>query len=370
MRRVLKTVALLVALFAGEAGAVSQSLNILPDAQGQTIANDMNIAGQVAVDYQDNDGSHGLYYEKGKWVELGTLGGKESQAWRINAKGVVVGSASRRDGKWRAYTYSRANGMQELDTLGGDNGHGSAINDEGAVVGYADLANDEWHAFLYQPGQAVKDLGTLGGKISYANAINNKGQIVGAAATATGARHAFYYDATRGMVDLGTLGGRASVATSINDNGVIVGASETANRRWHAFVYDGKRMLDLGAIIGRGDSYANSINNKGHVVGSVELANERLSFVWIDSKVTLYRGGKDLYIANTINDADVMIGATTYDYNLDAAIMSSHAEPYADHGFLNFLSLIGIVFAVAVSAVVGVYFYRKHQRDMLPDGFA
>lgn len=370
MHRAFQIGVVFLALLGGEAGAVSHSLNILPNAQGQTIANDMNTVGQVAANFEDNDGKHGIYFEKGKSLQLGTLGGKESEARRINDKGVIVGSASKKNGQWRAFLYSRANGMQELGTLGGENSRGNAINNEGAAVGYSDLANDEWHAFLYRPGEPLKDLGTLGGKVSYANAINNKGQVVGAAALANGYRHAFYYDAARGMIDLGTLGGRFSVATAINDNGVVVGASETANRHWHAFVFDGKHMLDLGTVIGIGDSYANAINSKGHVVGTVESGDERLSFVWADGKITLYRGGKDLYLANTINDADQVIGATTYGYSLDAAVMTSSAEPYVDHGFANFLGLIVAVLAAAIAMVIGTVIYRKRRHRHAADSIA
>jgi probable HAF family extracellular repeat protein len=363
MHRAFKISVVLVALLGGEAHAVSHSLNILPDAPGQTIANDMNAAGQVAANYEDNDGRHAIYAEKGKVIQLGALGGRESEARRINDKGVVVGSASRKDGSWRAFVYSRADGVQELDTLGGTNALGYSINNEGSVVGYSDLPNDDWHAFLYRPGESIKDLGTLGGKISYANAINNRGQVVGAAAIASGARHAFLYDVEHGMVDIGTLGGRASVATSINDSGVVVGTSETADRRWHAFVYDGKQMKDLGAMIGIGQSYANAINNKGHVVGTVEVGQDRLSFVWADGKINLYHGGKDLYLANAINDADQVIGATTYDYTLDAAIMSAKTEPYQDHGFTNFLGLVALILTLALCAAIGVAIYRKRYRD-------
>lgn len=366
MRRILNTSAFLLFLFACDAGAASRALNIVLPVKGDTIANDMNKAGQVAAVFEDDDGrQHGLYFEKGKLIELGTLGGKESEARRINDKGVIVGSSSKRDGTWRAFLYDRAGGMQELGTLGGSSSHGSAINNSGAVVGSADLANGDWHAFVCQPGEALKDLGTLGGKISYATAINNKGQIVGAAANPEQYRHAFYYDSVRGMVDLGTLGGRASVATSINDKGEVVGSSEMPDRSWHAFSYDGKRMQDLGKLISEGDSYATAINNAGHVVGTVLSEDQRYSFVWRDGKMNLHYSGKGLYLTNAINDAELVIGATRDERGLTAATMLSSAVPFIDRGGANLLSMIVLVLVTAVAAVL----YRRRYRGMTLEGF-
>lgn len=370
MRRPLQSCLFLLLLLGAEvgaeAGAATRSLGIVPPAGWETIAYDMNSAGQVAAVIEDDKGNQrGVFFENGKAIELGSLGGIYSDAKRINDKGEIVGSASKKDGRWRAFIYDRASGMHELGTLGGPSSHGAALNNDGTAVGYADTADDEWHAFLSRRGEPLKDLGTLGGKISYASGINNKGQVVGAAARADGYRHAFLYDSEHGMVDLGTLGGRSSSATAINDNGVVVGASETANGRWHAFVYDGRRMLDLGPMIGPGDSFAADINRAGHVVGTVERGDERLSFVWRDNKMTLHHSGKGLYLTNAINNAEQVIGAT-YDHGLTAAIMPSSAAPFVDRGGSNLLSLILSVMALAGAAII----YRKRYRGILMGAYA
>jgi probable HAF family extracellular repeat protein len=366
MRRALQTgiAAFSLAASCGLAHAATQSLNIYPRTSGQTIAYDMNNAGQVAAVFEDKDGlRHGIYFENGKPVDIGTLGGKESEASRINDKGDIAGSTNLKSGKWHAFVYSHTNGMQDLGTLGGDNSHGSAINNQGEVAGYADLFTDDWHAFLYQPGGALQDLGTLGGKISYANAINNHGEVVGAADLLGGGRHAFAYDAAHGMVDLGTLGGRSSVASAVNDNGVIVGASETADHQhWHAFVFDGKRMVDLGKMIG-GDSFATGINNAGHVVGVADIGDYRISFVWRDGKMNLHPSGKGLYMTNAINNSEQVVGATLDRSGYDAATMISSAVPFVDRGGLNLFTLCGIVIALAMVAII----IRKRYRGISID---
>ncbi|PRC94679.1 HAF repeat-containing protein [Solimicrobium silvestre] len=368
MHRNLQSCIFLLVLFGGEAAATTttHSLGIVPPAKGGSIAYDMNAAGQVAAVIQDESGGQrGVFFENGKLIELGTLGGKDSEAKRINDKGEIIGSASKKDGAWSAVLYNQASGMHELGTLGGTNSYGTALNNEGSAVGFSDIASGDWHAFLYKNGEQLKDLGTLGGKISYASGINNMGQVVGTATLPDEHRHAFFYEPARGMIDLGTLGGRSSSATAINDKGVIVGASETADHHWHAFVYDGQRMVDLGAIIGRGDSFATSINSAGHVVGTVRIGEDCMSFVWRDNKVTLHYCGKGLFLTNAINDTEQVVGAT-YDHGLNAATMLSNTAPFVDHGHVKFINQIVLVLLLAGAAVI----YRKRYRGILLDGSA
>lgn len=352
--------------FSASANPAAYSLGIHKPAT-ESFANDMNARGQVAAMLEDENGlQRGYYFEKGKLTELGLPGGRESIARRINADGVVIGSADSKNGNWRAFLYSSQAGMQTLGTLGGANSNGTAINDRGHAVGYSDLAgDDEWHAFLHRPGETMIDLGTLGGKVSYANALNNRDQVVGAAADKNGFRRAFVYDDAHGMVDLGTLGGRLSVATAINDKGIIAGASETADRHWHAFVYDGKHMTDLGAIIGRGNSYATGINSAGHVVGMVQFGDERLSFVWRDGKMLVHNAGKALYLTNAINNAEQVVGATLDNGGLDAAAMFSGTRPYVDQGGAKLAWLCFLCVFAAAAAVV----WRKRYRGMQLMGF-
>src|ERR1700761_4934396 len=54
----------------------------------------------------------------------------------------------------------------DLGTLGGTNSNGNGINSIGQVVGSSTLSGDQYtHGFLYSNG-AMKDIGTLGGNKS------------------------------------------------------------------------------------------------------------------------------------------------------------------------------------------------------------
>lgn len=347
-------------LAAPDAFAAARSLGIIAPAGEQTVAFDVNATGQVAAVLEDGDGyQRGVLYDKGKLIELGSLGGKFSDAKAINDDGLIIGSARKEDSTWRAFLFDRDGGMKVLATLGGPSSYGMALNQHGHAVGFADTADGEWHAFVHDGGEQLTDLGTLGGKVSYASDINKHGQVVGTAALQDGYRHAFFYQRGRGMVDLGTLGGRSSGATGINDSGVVVGSSETKDRRWHAFVHDGKRMVDLGAAIGYGNSFATGINNDGHVVGTVMVGDERMSFVWRDNKMTVHRGGMGLNLTNAINEKGLVIGAT-FDKRYDAAVMRSSALPVIPKGGTEFIFMMGLVLVLATAGVI----YRKRYRGI------
>lgn len=349
----------LLALIGGQAAANSEPLGIARKDYGESIAYDMNAAGQVAAVIKEKDGTpHAVFFEKGKLIKLEMPGETESEAKRINDKGEVVGS-SKKDQVWRAFIRTHDHDMQDLGTLGGPSSYGTALNNAGMAAGFADTANRDWHAFLHTPGEPLKDLGTLGGKVSYASGMNNLGQVVGAAMIVDGSRHAFVYDKATGMSDLGTLGGRYSSATAINDQGVVVGASEMKDRGWHAFVHDGTRMIDLGDKIGFGDSFATGINNEGHVVGVVDTADMRLSFVWRDNKMVLHPAGKSLYLTNAINNAGQVIGAS-YDRGLNAATMPSDAIPFVDLGGRKIFGFNLITVLLAASIAV----FRKRLKGL------
>lgn len=342
----------------GQAAAQPKPIGVrAPEGEG-TVAYDINASGQVAAVLENPDGTQrGVMFEKGKLIEVGSLGGHHSYVRAINDKGQLIGSASDKEGRWSAFLFDKENGMRKLGTLGGSSSHGLALNQRGDAVGYADTDDDQWHAFLYDGSAKLIDLGTLGGKISYASSVNNKGQVVGTASLGNEYRHAFMYDKEQGMVDLGTLGGRQSSASAINDSGVIVGASETSERRWHAFIYDGKTMVDIGAKIGYGNSYATDINNKGHVVGTVQIGPERASFVWRDNKLTIHRGGWGLRLVNKINDRGQVIGAEGQQ-KFNAATMMSGSRAVKAHGEADFIFLVILILMLVATVIVLRNSYR------------
>ena len=75
----------------------------------------------------------------------------------------------------------------DLGTLGGASSYAYRMSDAGQVVGQADTAT-ETHAFLYDSTHGMVDLGTLGGTFSLANGIRGVARPARCSASAPSAR--------------------------------------------------------------------------------------------------------------------------------------------------------------------------------------
>ena len=215
------------------------------------------------------------------WVvrDLGTLGGRASQAYAINSTGWIVGS-SNVAGSTKPHAFIWKNGvMTDLGTLAGGAAEARAINDDGVVVGWSSVVSGDLRAVRWMNGKK-RNLGTLGGRNSEAQGINQYGVIVGWSETAGGARHAFVWK-NGVMTDIGTLGGTFSRANAINRGGTVVGVSTTAAGQTYAFRWKDGVMKDLGTM-GRRSSHASAINTKGQIVGTLgahdDAVGEELEF--------------------------------------------------------------------------------------------
>src|SRR2546427_9320821 len=136
-------------------------------------------------------------------IDLGTLGGTDSQVAAVNDSGQIVGLSLTPQYTRRAFSWTQAGGMIDLGTLGGSESVALAVNRSGQVVGWSLIAGDtRVHAFLWTQEAGMIDLGTLGGSFSVAYAVNASGQVVGASATASEAAHAFSWTRAGGMIDL------------------------------------------------------------------------------------------------------------------------------------------------------------------------
>ncbi len=123
----------------------------------------------------------------GAWVNIGSLGGSDTQPYGMNNRGDIVGSsATTASGARQAFLYSGGT-MTDLGTFGGVSSLAYGINDLGVVVGTADFAGDQsGAAFVYYGSGSIVDLNTLvdpslGWDIGEATGINDKGQICAAA---------------------------------------------------------------------------------------------------------------------------------------------------------------------------------------------
>jgi probable HAF family extracellular repeat protein len=183
-----------------------------------------------------------FFWEDGRMIDLGSLGGNFGVAdWMNNRGQVVGGSALKGDGMFHPYFWERGKGMKDLGTLGGDSGEAFAINDDGFVVGRADVAgNSAHHAFLWKQGSRMKDLGTpTGDTCSTALSINSSNQVVGDSGICGVGGHAFLWENGSPMVNLQDLvipGSDLLVtdANYINDRGEIACLATLPDGNTHA----------------------------------------------------------------------------------------------------------------------------------------
>ena len=195
-----------------------------------------------------------FFWESGKMIDLGTLGGTCGRAESLNNHGQVAGF-SYLAGEQSCHPFlwdKKTGGMRDLGTLGGDSGQALFVNDAGEVVGVSNLPDgvgcDQFtpqHAFLWKNG-VMTDLGAPDSdSCSFADAINSKHQIVGAGWDCQNfppfAGHASLSEDGGPTADLNTLippnlGLQLTMAGYVNDAGEIAAVGTLSNGDLHAFV--------------------------------------------------------------------------------------------------------------------------------------
>lgn len=234
-------------------------VDLEPCAGVNSSANDVNDLGDVVGGGDTGFGAfHAYLLSDGTALDLGTLGGEESEALALNRLGQIAGHSRVGGGGGKhAFFIPEPGRMLDLGTLGGGASVAHAVNERGAVAGLAETTTGAPHAFRWTVGDGMLDLGTLAASASMALGINDRGDVVG------GSGRAFLWTQATGLVDLGTLGGQTSCASDVNDAGAIVGVSQTGDTDprgrpvSHAFLRtpDGT-MVDLGTLGGAHSSAA------------------------------------------------------------------------------------------------------------------
>jgi probable HAF family extracellular repeat protein len=182
-------------------------------------------------------------------VNLGGLGGGQSEAYSINNKGQIVGMADPGPGGCRATLFDSTGGGNNINLgilPGADESYAYSINDFGQIVGYVYTSIGKYRATLFDPtgGGNNIDLGALpGADKSGALSINNAGEIVGWGLDALGRDCAVLFDFPGGGNNINlndvippTPPWHLIEAHCINDSGWIVGFGENPDGQTHAFL--------------------------------------------------------------------------------------------------------------------------------------
>lgn len=262
------------------------------------VASDLNEQGDV-VGWARLPQAGGLFaeravlWQRGRQLDLGTLGGTNSRAFGINERVDITGTAQTKSGAFHAFLFRQAK-MTDLGTLGGKNSYGHAINSAFDIAGVSETTQQVRHAFLHTGGN-MRDLGTLGGIFSQANALNEQADVVGFAQNAAGQSRAFLY--TKGkLADLGTLGGPGSFANAVNNRQHVVGAAQLASGETHAFLWREGKMVDLNQLLPPNSGWflleATDINESGLILSVARTRNGQLRAVLLSPPGVGRTGGR------------------------------------------------------------------------------
>ena len=242
---------------------------------------------------------HGCLWDKGKRIDMPTLGGWYSDAARIDGRGHILGTASvagRTSLGLPIEHLCRWDGhkLTNLDADSRFQGTSAIhITQSGAVYAASppQEPKKQSHLWLYPAGfgpGAKRDVGIIGGPKIKPLFINDSGMVVGTWDTGQvrnkmSLHHAFvWHRGDRKWQDIGTFGGIESEPTGLNNADQVIGetwlpdAPYIYQPRVHAFLWEMGKMQDLGTLPGGYVSYPNAINSKGQIVGYSDSKNGHL----------------------------------------------------------------------------------------------
>ncbi|MGV3719755.1 MAG: hypothetical protein ACO1SX_02505 [Actinomycetota bacterium] len=208
------------------------------------------------------------------------------QPWAINNAGEIVGRIPLGStGALRAALW-QGGGPTDLGTLGNPGGNPQngwseafGINAEGVIVGVSTTASGEIRAFVRRNG-VMTDLGgspDLVGWDFYGVGISSNGVVVGNARTSIGSAAFYWKDENgNGLSDPGELQRVAprlswSQVQAINSEGWFIGSMLLSSLRFAPYLSCGGTVMDLDALIPAGSGWvlssATAINSRGDIVG-------------------------------------------------------------------------------------------------------
>jgi uncharacterized membrane protein len=212
---------------------------------------------------KDPDQTRAFEYSQGKFTLLSEA---QSKAKAINAAGEVAGENSP-DGPV-AWTHG------VLHRLGGCcGGRALALNNRGQIVGEANDQQGRFSAFLWDAAHGLQLVGPPGSSSSTALAINDAGHVLVQSLTP----NAVFLREAGGLTPV-KLSESASQPLALNNCDVIVGEYGANSEYYRAFIWDRRNgFRDLNQLADVGKDWvlesARDINDRGEIVGSGDHKN-------------------------------------------------------------------------------------------------
>jgi probable HAF family extracellular repeat protein len=245
---------------------------------------------------------HGCLWDKGRRIEMPTLGGWYSQADSISSHTLILGTATVAGLGSPSHPVTHQclwDGHRLTDLEADPRFRGTRaihITQFGGVyaVSPPQGAKKQFHLWLFpagfSPGSHL-DQGIIGGRILKPMFINDSGMVTGTWNTGekrNGAqfRQAFvWHRGAKNWTSLGTFGGLDSQPSGLNNSGQIIGdaalVDDMTAHTWraHAFFWKKGKMQDLGALPGSRYSTASAFNGKGQIIGVSEAGRNKTGII-------------------------------------------------------------------------------------------
>jgi probable HAF family extracellular repeat protein len=264
-------------------------------------------------------------WKNGSIVNIGTLGGQNTNVSAISSGGKIVGTSQVSTGEWHTFLWDEVDGMRDLGVI---NGSIIAINDNDEMAGEFRSTNYEMHSFFWNEISGMIDIGTLGGSC-YAEDLNIHGQMTGSSGGNLVRPYLWEDLNNNGISDsgerisLGTLGNPGCYGQGINDNGQVVGYSDVMSGTTHGFIWDELNgMIDLNDCLVGEDGWefhhAIEINNNGEIIGYATNPDNNYAFILLTPVVCTAPVAGDLNDDCKVDFADFAVMATHWlDCNLE-----------------------------------------------------
>lgn len=266
-------------------------------------------ATNAVVVYDPNVSEPDAQLEGYEVIDLGTLGGSNTEPRALNDNGQVVGHSSASDGGQRAFLWE--DGVMRDLNFAGESPVAAAITNSGIIAGSAGRYSDK--VFVWHDG-AVTEL-NAGAEDPRVVALTDTEILTNTGDTEHGPSTQLWVNGVkRGL-------GGAALSAAMNKRGQIVGmiaiGEHRGNKIFHPFLWENGVVRDLG-LLGDypcsssednrtcGEAFASDINNSGAVIGHGvdSLSRRSTAVLWVNGSI------RDLGFESpiAINDAGEIAG--------------------------------------------------------------